>query len=183
MQDWCEEEPLVIERAEGTRPDRRRRPALPRRRLVALVQRPRPSPPGDRQGDPRPARPRRPLDDARPHATSPAPSSPRRLVEIAPPGLNRVFFSDSGSTATEIALKMAFQYWQQQGGEAGKRRSLRLPARRLPRRHGRGRLGRRDRPVPRHLRAAAVRRPPRAAGRRRASSSACSTSTTARSRR
>lgn len=46
-----------------------------------------------------------------------------RLVEIAPPGLNRVFYSDSGSTATEIALKMAFQYWQQQGGEDTKRRS------------------------------------------------------------
>ncbi len=40
-----------------------------------------------------------------------------RLVEIAPPGLSRVFYSDSGSTAAEIALKMAFQYWQQQGGE------------------------------------------------------------------
>jgi adenosylmethionine-8-amino-7-oxononanoate aminotransferase len=38
-----------------------------------------------------------------------------RLVEIAPPGLSRVFYSDSGSSATEIALKMAFQYWQQQG--------------------------------------------------------------------
>ena len=40
-----------------------------------------------------------------------------RLVDIAPPGLSRVFYSDSGSTAAEIALKMAFQYWQQQGGE------------------------------------------------------------------
>jgi adenosylmethionine-8-amino-7-oxononanoate aminotransferase len=38
-----------------------------------------------------------------------------RLVEIAPPGLTRVFYSDSGSTATEIALKMAFQYWHQRG--------------------------------------------------------------------
>jgi adenosylmethionine-8-amino-7-oxononanoate aminotransferase len=36
-----------------------------------------------------------------------------RLVDIAPPGLSRVFYSDSGSTATEIALKMAFQYWAQ----------------------------------------------------------------------
>ena len=32
----------------------------------------------------------------------------RRLVEVAPPGLRRVFYSDSGSTATEIALQMAF---------------------------------------------------------------------------
>jgi adenosylmethionine-8-amino-7-oxononanoate aminotransferase len=39
----------------------------------------------------------------------------QRLVEIAPPGLTRVFYSDSGSTATEIALKMAFQYWRQRG--------------------------------------------------------------------
>jgi adenosylmethionine-8-amino-7-oxononanoate aminotransferase len=38
-----------------------------------------------------------------------------RLVEMAPPGLTRVFYSDSGSTAAEIALKMAFQYWQQRG--------------------------------------------------------------------
>ena len=39
----------------------------------------------------------------------------RRLVELAPPGLMRVFYSDSGSTATEIALKMAYQYWRQRG--------------------------------------------------------------------
>lgn len=39
----------------------------------------------------------------------------RRLVEIAPAGLERVFYSDSGSTAVEIALKMAFQWWAQRG--------------------------------------------------------------------
>jgi adenosylmethionine-8-amino-7-oxononanoate aminotransferase len=37
----------------------------------------------------------------------------RRLVDITPDPLSRVFFSDSGSTAVEVALKMAFQYWQQ----------------------------------------------------------------------
>jgi len=34
-----------------------------------------------------------------------------RLVELAPAGLTRVFYSDSGSSAVEIALKQAFQYW------------------------------------------------------------------------
>jgi adenosylmethionine-8-amino-7-oxononanoate aminotransferase len=51
----------------------------------------------------------------------PAAELARRLVAIAPkpsaaeprPPLNRAFFSDSGSTAVEVALKMAFQYWQQ----------------------------------------------------------------------
>src|SRR5947207_5449134 len=37
----------------------------------------------------------------------------RRLVELAPPGLSRVFFSDDGATAVEVALKLAFQYWPQ----------------------------------------------------------------------
>ncbi len=37
----------------------------------------------------------------------------RRLAQLAPPGLERVFFSDDGATAVEVALKMAFQYWRQ----------------------------------------------------------------------
>jgi adenosylmethionine-8-amino-7-oxononanoate aminotransferase len=48
-----------------------------------------------------------------------------RLVAIAPPGLSRVFYSDSGSTAAEIALKMAFQY-QQQRGESERKTFVRL---------------------------------------------------------
>src|SRR5262245_16291942 len=47
------------------------------------------------------------------------------LVEVAPPGLTRVFYSDSGSTAVEIALKQSFQYWQQRG-RPSKQRFLRL---------------------------------------------------------
>ncbi|MEX0668849.1 MAG: adenosylmethionine--8-amino-7-oxononanoate transaminase [Pirellulales bacterium] len=37
----------------------------------------------------------------------------RRLVEVSPPGLEKVFFSGDGSSAIETALKMAFQYWTQ----------------------------------------------------------------------
>lgn len=37
----------------------------------------------------------------------------RRLVEITPPGLTKVFYTDSGATAVEAALKIAFQYHQQ----------------------------------------------------------------------
>ncbi len=36
-----------------------------------------------------------------------------KLVQITPQNLTRVFYSDNGATATEIAIKMAFQYWQQ----------------------------------------------------------------------
>src|SRR5688572_23633948 len=47
------------------------------------------------------------------------------LVEVAPRGLSRVFYSDSGSTAVEIALKQSFQYWQLRG-RSTKQRFLRL---------------------------------------------------------
>ncbi|HNR11998.1 MAG TPA: adenosylmethionine--8-amino-7-oxononanoate transaminase [Thermodesulfobacteriota bacterium] len=36
-----------------------------------------------------------------------------RLVQISPPGLAKVFYSECGSAAVEIGLKIAFQYWQQ----------------------------------------------------------------------
>ena len=37
----------------------------------------------------------------------------KELVKITPKGLNKVFYSDNGSTSVEIALKMAFQYFRQ----------------------------------------------------------------------
>ena len=39
----------------------------------------------------------------------------KKLVDITPIGLNRVFYSDNGATSVEIALKMAYQYWRQKG--------------------------------------------------------------------
>jgi len=36
-------------------------------------------------------------------------------VDVAPEGLTKVFYSDNGSTAVEIGVKMAFQYWLQRG--------------------------------------------------------------------
>jgi len=38
-----------------------------------------------------------------------------RLCAVAPRGLEHVFFSDNGSTAVEVAMKMALQYWAQNG--------------------------------------------------------------------
>ena len=114
MREWLAEEPLVIERAEGNylfdsegnryfdgvsslwcnvhghgRPE-----------IVEVI--------------------RRQLD-AVAHTTMlgltnvPATELAKRLIEIAPPGLRRVFYSDSGATAVEIALKMAYEYWQLKG--------------------------------------------------------------------
>ncbi|MCL4503117.1 MAG: adenosylmethionine--8-amino-7-oxononanoate transaminase [Deltaproteobacteria bacterium] len=58
-------------------------------------------------------------------AHPPAIALARRLAQIAPAGLNKVFFSDDGSTAVEVALKLAFQYWQNRGRQE-KRRFLKL---------------------------------------------------------
>lgn len=48
-------------------------------------------------------------------ANTPAVELAKELVAIAPKGLAKVFYSDNGSTAVEIALKMAYQYWQNTG--------------------------------------------------------------------
>ena len=48
-------------------------------------------------------------------AHEPALTLARRLAALMPAGLDRVFFSDSGSVAVEVAMKMAVQYWGNKG--------------------------------------------------------------------
>jgi adenosylmethionine-8-amino-7-oxononanoate aminotransferase len=48
-------------------------------------------------------------------ASEPAILLAEQLIKIVPPGLTRVFYSDSGATATEIAFKLAAQYWHNLG--------------------------------------------------------------------
>ena len=48
-------------------------------------------------------------------ANVPATILAKRLVELAPALLTRVFYSDAGATAVEIALKLALQFWQLRG--------------------------------------------------------------------
>ncbi|GMK45428.1 adenosylmethionine-8-amino-7-oxononanoate aminotransferase [Paenibacillus glycanilyticus] len=48
-------------------------------------------------------------------ANVPAIELAEKLIQLAPSGLNKVFYSDSGATGVEIAIKMAFQYWHNQG--------------------------------------------------------------------
>jgi adenosylmethionine-8-amino-7-oxononanoate transaminase len=45
----------------------------------------------------------------------PAVELAEKLIKISPEGLTRVFYSDNGSTAVEIGLKMAFQFWLHKG--------------------------------------------------------------------
>ena len=56
---------------------------------------------------------------------APAIELAERLTAIAPPQLTRCFFADNGSAAVQVALKMSFHYWQNQGAPA-KRRFLTL---------------------------------------------------------
>jgi len=48
-------------------------------------------------------------------AHEPAATLAKELCAIAPAGLSRVFYSDDGSTAVEVSLKLALQYWAQNG--------------------------------------------------------------------
>ncbi len=114
MQAWFEEEPLIIERAEGSNLI----DVLGNRYLDGVA-----SLWANLHGH------RRPEIDAAvaeqltrfAHSTllglsaTPAIELADELVRRAPAGLTRVFFSDNGSSAAEIALKMAFQYFRQRG--------------------------------------------------------------------
>jgi adenosylmethionine-8-amino-7-oxononanoate aminotransferase len=123
QQGWCEEEPLMIERADGCQliDTEGRRYIDGVSSLWCNVH-------GHRQPD---------IDRAIrdqlgrvAHSTMLGLSHPgaaelaASLVDLAPDGLSRVFYSDSGSTATEVALKMAFQFQQQRGGQHRRRTSF-----------------------------------------------------------
>ncbi|MCP3875121.1 MAG: adenosylmethionine--8-amino-7-oxononanoate transaminase [Desulfobacteraceae bacterium] len=45
----------------------------------------------------------------------PAVKLSKRLIDITPESLNRIFLCDSGSVSVEVAIKMAFQYWHSLG--------------------------------------------------------------------
>ncbi len=51
-------------------------------------------------------------------ANEPAALLAERLMRVVPPNLKKVFYSDSGATATEVAFKMAAQYWHNVGEPA-----------------------------------------------------------------
>jgi adenosylmethionine---8-amino-7-oxononanoate aminotransferase len=114
QRDWADEQPVIVERADGTDLI-----DIDGRRYIDGVSSLWCNVHGHRQ--PRIDAAIRDQLDRVAHSTMLGISHPsaielaRRLVDVAPPGLTRVFYSDSGSTATEIALKMAFQYWRQQG--------------------------------------------------------------------
>ncbi len=120
QQSWCEEEPLMVERGEGSYliASDGRRYLDGTSSLWCTVH-------GHRHAG-IDAAVREQLGKVA-HSTMLGLSHPggaelaKRLVDIAPAGLSRVFYSESGSTATEIALKMAFQYQQQRGGQHTRR--------------------------------------------------------------
>ena len=123
MQEWEQEEPLIIERAQGSYLiDTEGRTYLDGTSSIWV----------NLHGHRHPALDRavkRQLDKVA-HSTLlglsniPAIELARELIKIAPQGLTRVFYSDNGSTAVEVALKMAVQYWQQRHPGAGPKHSF-----------------------------------------------------------
>ena len=123
MQEWVQEEPLIIERGKGSYLyDTNGRKYLDGTSSIWV----------NVHGHRHPA-----LDQAITqqlkkiaHSTLLGASNPpaiklaRELIRLVPKGLTRVFYSDNGSTAVEVALKMAVQYWQQAGRRAGPKTSF-----------------------------------------------------------
>jgi adenosylmethionine-8-amino-7-oxononanoate aminotransferase len=122
---WAEEEPLIVERAEGTNLI-----DVEGRRYIDGVS----SLWCNVHGHAHPRIDAAVRDQLRRMAHStllgvshrPAIELARRLAAVAPAALGRVFYSDSGSTATEIALKMAFQFWRQRGEDRPRFVALRM---------------------------------------------------------
>ena len=112
MQEWVEEDPIIIERGEGPYLfDANGRRYLDGTSSIWVNIHGHQHPKIDQAI-------RRQLKKVG-HSTMLGLSSPpaillaEKLIQIAPPGLTRVFYSDDGSTAVEVALKMALQYWAQ----------------------------------------------------------------------
>jgi adenosylmethionine-8-amino-7-oxononanoate aminotransferase len=59
-------------------------------------------------------------------ANEPSALLAEKLVQIAPAGLEKVFYSDNGSTTVEIALKIAFQYWKHVEPDSSRHRFIHL---------------------------------------------------------
>ncbi len=123
MQEWEQEEPLIIERGKGSYVyDTNGRKYLDGTSSIWV----------NVHGHRHPALDRAITQQLKKiaHSTLLGASNPpaiklaRELVRLVPKGLTRVFYSDNGSTAVEVALKMAVQYWQQARPQAGPKTSF-----------------------------------------------------------
>ena len=113
-QHGTESEPIAACRRQGRLAVRRRGPRDPRPHLVVVDLHPRPLAPQDstrRSPSKRAVR----ACDVRGLHPSASGRSRHGAGQLLPGDLNRVFFSDDGSTAVEVALKIAYQYWINRG--------------------------------------------------------------------
>ena len=140
MSTYADNAPIIVERAEGHElidvDGRRYLDAISSLWVTTLGHRV----PELDDAAARPARPRRPLHDARQRQPRRRSSWPRRWRAVVPVDDPHFLFASDGAAAVEQALKIAFQFWTNQG-VAG-RTTLPRVRRRLPRRHHRRALGR-----------------------------------------
>ncbi|MEJ2038286.1 MAG: adenosylmethionine--8-amino-7-oxononanoate transaminase [Desulfosarcinaceae bacterium] len=126
MQDWLQEKPLIVEKGQGNQII-----DIEGKHYIDGISSLWTNVHGHRQ--PKLDQALRDQIDRIAHATMlglsnvPAIQCARKLADISPGGLNRVFYSDNGSTAVEVALKMAYQYHQQaERGNPGKKKFISL---------------------------------------------------------